>query len=199
MSFPNLDPLQLIEALGYFGIFCIVLAESGILIGFFLPGDSLLLTAGLLASQGILSLPMLLIIIPIAAIAGDSIGYWFGTFIGPRIFTRDDSFFFNKAHITRAREFYERYGGKAVVLARFMPIIRTFIPILAGVGHMRYNKFLAYNAIGGLLWGVVFVLLGYFLGRTVPNIDHYILPIIAAVVILSLIPTIIEWRRGKKK
>lgn len=197
MSFLHLDPLQLIEALGYFGIFCIVLAESGVLVGFFLPGDSLLLTAGLLASQGILSLPFLLMIIPVAAIAGDSIGYWFGTFIGPRIFTRDDSFFFNKAHIERSREFYERYGAKAVVLARFMPIIRTFIPILAGVGRMQYNKFLAYNAIGGLLWGVVFVLLGYFLGRTVPNIDHYILPIIAAVVIISLIPTIVEWRRNR--
>ncbi|HVY73120.1 MAG TPA: VTT domain-containing protein [Candidatus Paceibacterota bacterium] len=198
MSFLHLDPLQLIEALGYFGIFCIVLAESGILIGFFLPGDSLLLTAGLLASQGILSLPFLLALIPIAAIAGDSIGYWFGMFVGPRIFTRDDSFFFNKAHIERARQFYERYGAKAVVLARFMPIIRTFIPILAGVGHMRYNKFLAYNAIGGFIWGIAFVLLGYFLGRAVPNIDHYILPIIAAVVIISLIPTIVEWRRSKK-
>ena len=197
MPFLHLDPLALIQALGYIGIFSIVLAESGILIGFFLPGDSLLLTAGLLASQDVLSLPWLLVIIPIAAIAGDSIGYWFGTFIGPRIFTREDSFFFNKGHVERASAFYKKHGPKALVLARFLPVIRTFIPILAGVGRMDYNKFLVYNAVGGILWSVVFVLLGYFLGRVVPNIEHYIVPIIATVIILSLIPTVIEWRRNR--
>lgn len=198
MTLLSLSPLDIIQALGYLGIFSIILAESGILIGFFLPGDSLLLTAGLLASQDVLSLYTLLIIIPIAAIAGDSIGYWFGTYIGPRIFTREESFFFNRRHVERARVFYEKHGPKALVIARFLPVIRTFIPILAGVGHMEYRKFFFYNALGGILWGTTFVLLGYFLGRTIPNIEHYIVPIIIVVVILSLLPTIIEWRRSRK-
>jgi membrane-associated protein len=184
----QLDPLHLIQALGYLGIFCIILAESGILIGFFLPGDSLLLTAGLLASEGLLSLPLLLILIPVAAILGDSVGYWFGTYIGPRLFTKEDSFIFNKRHIDRSRAFYEKYGARALVMARFMPVVRTFIPILAGVASMKYRKFLVYNAVGGFLWSVAFVLLGYFLGRAIPNIEHYILPIVLAVVVFFFVP-----------
>jgi membrane-associated protein len=194
----QLDPLHLIQALGYLGIFCIILAESGILIGFFLPGDSLLLTAGLLASEGLLSLPLLLILIPVAAILGDSVGYWFGTYIGPRLFTKEDSFIFNKRHIDRSRAFYEKYGARALVMARFMPVVRTFIPILAGVASMKYRKFLVYNAVGGFLWSVAFVLLGYFLGRAIPNIEHYILPIVLAVVVISFLPVAIEWWRNRK-
>jgi membrane-associated protein len=198
MHLLSLDPLHLIELLGYFGIFCVIFAESGVLIGFFLPGDSLLLTAGLLASQGILSLPLLLLIIPVAAILGDSVGYWFGTYIGPRIFIKEDSFLFNKKHIQRSREFYDRYGTRALVLARFMPVVRTFIPILAGVASMAYKKFLIYNALGGFLWGVVFVLLGYFLGKAVPDIDHYILPLVAVVVVVSFLPVAREWWKNRK-
>ncbi|MEI6864047.1 MAG: VTT domain-containing protein [Candidatus Adlerbacteria bacterium] len=199
MTLFHLDPLQIITTLGYVGIFCIVLAESGVLIGFFLPGDSLLLTAGLLASQGVLSLPALLLIIPVAAILGDSVGYSFGRFIGPRLFTKKDSFLFNQKHITRSQEFYERYGTRALVLARFMPVVRTFVPIVAGVGRMHYRKFLAYNAIGGFLWGTVFTLLGYFLGKAVPNIENYILPIVVAVVFISLLPVVHEWWKSRKK
>lgn len=199
MTLPSISPLQIIEALGYLGIFCIVLAESGIFVGFFLPGDSLLLTAGLLATQGVLNLWVLLIIIPIAAILGDSIGYSFGRYIGPRLFTRQDSFFFNKKHIDRARDFYERHGSRAILLSRFIPIVRTFVPIIAGVGHMKYRTFLLFNALGGVLWSVVFVLLGYFLGRAVPDLEHYIIPLVAAVVIISFLPVVFEWWRAKQK
>ena len=129
-------------------------AESGLFFGFFLPGDSLLLTAGLLASQGKLELAMLLIILPIAAILGDSVGYWFGKKTGPRIFSRDDSLLFRRKNLLAAQTFYERHGGKTIVLARFMPFIRTFAPIVAGAAEMRYSRFLFFNVVGGLLWGI---------------------------------------------
>lgn len=197
MTIPQLDPIHLIQTLGYLGIFCIVLAESGVFVGFFLPGDSLLLTAGLLATQGALNLPFLLLLVPVAAILGDSIGYSFGRYVGPRLFTRTDSFFLNKRHIARSREFYERYGSRAIVLARFMPVVRTFVPIIAGIGEMRYRKFLSYNALGGFLWGDLFLLIGYSLGKTVPDIERYILPIIAIVVVISFLPVAIEWWRNR--
>lgn len=197
MSFLHIDPLHIIETLGYIGIFCIVLAESGIFIGFFLPGDSLLLTAGLLATQGVLSIWWLLIIVPIAAILGDSVGYSFGRYIGPRLFTKEDSFWFNKKHIQKSRDFYEKHGARAVVIARFIPIVRTFVPIIAGVGEMKYSKFLAYNIIGGFLWADVFLIAGYFLGRAIPNLEQYIVPIVAVVIIVSFLPVIWEWRKSK--
>lgn len=197
MSFLHIDPLHIIETLGYIGIFCIVLAESGIFIGFFLPGDSLLLTAGLLATQGVLSIWWLLIIVPIAAILGDSVGYSFGRYIGPRLFTKEDSFWFNKKHIQKSRDFYEKHGARAVVIARFIPIVRTFVPIIAGVGEMKYSKFLAYNIVGGFLWADTFLLAGYFLGRAIPNLENYIVPIVAVVIIVSFLPVIWEWRKGR--
>ncbi len=194
---PHVDPLEIIQTLGYLGIFIIILAESGVFIGFFLPGDSLLLTAGLLATQGALSIWLLLVIIPIAAIIGDSIGYSFGRYIGPRLFTKEDSFFFNKKHIARSREFYEKYGARAILLARFMPIVRTFVPIIAGVGQMKYRTFLTYNAVGGFLWADLFLLAGYFLGRAIPNLEDYILPIVIVVIVVSFIPIVLEWRKNK--
>jgi membrane-associated protein len=196
---PHIDPLEIIQTLGYLGIFIIILAESGVFIGFFLPGDSLLLTAGLLATQGALSIWLLLVIIPIAAIIGDSIGYSFGRYIGPRLFTKEDSFFFNKKHITRSREFYDKYGARAILLARFMPIVRTFVPIIAGVGQMRYRTFLTYNTVGGFLWADLFLLAGYFLGRAIPNLENYILPIVIVVIVVSFIPIALEWRKGRKQ
>jgi membrane-associated protein len=195
---PHIDPLEIIQTLGYLGIFIIILAESGVFIGFFLPGDSLLLTAGLLATQGALSIWLLLVIIPIAAIIGDSIGYSFGRYIGPRLFTKEDSFFFNKKHIERSREFYDKYGARAILLARFMPIVRTFVPIIAGVGQMRYRTFLTYNTVGGFLWADLFLLAGYFLGRAIPNLENYILPIVIVVIVVSFIPIALEWRKGRK-
>ena len=198
MSLQTLDPITIITTLGYIGLFSIVLAESGIFVGFFLPGDSLLFTAGLLASQGVLNIWALLIIIPIAAAIGDSIGYWFGSWVGPKLFTKDDSFFFNKKHIDRSRAFYATYGPRAIVLARFMPIVRTFVPIVAGVASMHYKTFVFYNIVGSLLWGAGVTLLGYFLGRSFPEIEHYLLPIIGAIVIVSLLPIALEWWRSKK-
>ena len=197
MSIFHIDPLQIIEALGYLGIFLIIFAESGVFIGFFLPGDSLLLTAGLLATQGTLSIWLLLVIVPIAAILGDTVGYSFGRYIGPRLFTKEDSFFFNKNHIQRSREFYEKYGPRAILLARFMPIIRTFVPIIAGVGQMKYPKFVAYNAVGGFLWADLFLLAGFFLGRAIPDLENYILPIVVVVIVVSFIPIVLEWRKSK--
>jgi membrane-associated protein len=185
---------------GYLGIFAIIFAESGLLIGFFLPGDSLLFTAGFLASVNpleagkapIFSLPVLLIGCFLAAVIGDSVGYAFGRRVGPRLFQREDSILFHKKNVLKAQEFYERHGGKAIVLARFMPVIRTFAPIVAGVGMMEYRRFLSFNLVGGLLWAVGVTLAGYFLADVIgpENIDKYLLPIIVLIVLVSVAPGI---------
>ncbi|MEK7188600.1 MAG: DedA family protein, partial [Patescibacteria group bacterium] len=150
----HIDLKEIITAIGYLGLFLIVFAESGLFFGFFLPGDSLIVTAGLLASQGFFNIYYLLIILPIAAVSGDSIGYWFGKKVGPAIFNKEKSFFFDKNHIERANNFYKKHGGKTIIIARFIPIIRTFAPIVAGVAEMDYTKFLKFNIFGGLFWTV---------------------------------------------
>lgn len=185
----NIDLPVLITTIGYFGIFLIIFAESGLFFGFFLPGDSLLFTAGLLASQGYFNIIILVLFVTIAAVLGDQIGYLFGIKIGPKIFTRDDSFFFKKKYITDAENFYQKHGRKAIVLARFLPVIRTFIPILAGVGKMHYSTFITYNIIGGLCWATGMTLLGYFLGTQIPDVDVYLLPIILGIILISILPT----------
>ena len=176
-----------IISIGLLGTFLMLFAESGLLIGFFLPGDSLLFTAGLLASRGYFSIWALVIGGAIAAIIGNQVGYHFGRRFGPRIFNKEESFLFHKDHIIRAENFYEKYGGAALIISRFTPIIRTFVPILAGVGKMNYRKFFLYNIIGGILWVFSVSFAGYFLGKIVPDIDKYILPIIAVIIILSAI------------
>lgn len=186
----HLDPRSLIEATGYLGIFIIVFVESGLLVGFFLPGDSLLFTAGFLASQDLLSITALIPLVFVAAVVGDSVGYSLGRRFGPRIFKKKDVRVFNVEHVRKSEEFYKRHGGKTIILARFMPIVRTFAPVLAGVSKMHYPKFLAYNLIGGALWSLGLPLLGYFLGKTIPNIDRYLLPIILLIVLLSISPSI---------
>jgi membrane-associated protein len=188
----HFDLAQTIETVGYIGLFAIVFAESGLFFGFFLPGDSLLLTAGLLASQGKLDLAILVIALPIAAILGDSVGYWFGKKTGPRIFRREDSLLFRRKNLLAAQAFYERHGGKTIVLARFMPFIRTFAPIVAGAVEMRYSRFLFFNVIGGLLWGIGVTAAGYYLGQSIPNIDRYFLAVVAAVIVLSALPAMIH-------
>jgi membrane-associated protein len=188
--------------IGLLGAYFILFAESGLLIGFFLPGDSLLFTAGLLASRGYFSIWALVIGGAIAAIIGNQVGYHFGRRFGPRIFNKEESLLFHKDHIIRAENFYEKYGGAALIISRFTPIIRTFVPILAGVGHMNYRKFFLYNIIGGILWVFVVSFAGYFLGKTVPNIDKYILPIIAIIIVLSAItPTwgYVQHRKNRKR
>lgn len=198
MHFALFDPLSLIAGAGYVGLFFIVLAESGLFFGFFFPGDSLLFTAGLLASVHVLYLPVLLALVPVAAILGDSIGYSFGKWVGPRLFVKDDSLFFSKHHVLRAQKFYEKYGPRAIILARFIPVVRTFTPIVAGIAGMNYKTFLSYNVIGGLLWGVGVVLLGYFLGALFPATEHYLTPIVLAIIVASFLPLALEvfvaWR-----
>ena len=192
------DLIPLIKTAGYLGLFGIVFAESGLFIGFFLPGDSLLFTAGFLASQGFLNIWALSFLMFVAAVTGDSVGYAFGKKAGPKIFYREDSFFFHRNHIERARAFYEQHGSKTIVLARFIPMARTFAPILAGVGKMRYRTFLFYNIIGGALWALGMPWLGYYLGSTIPNIDKYLLPIILIIITLSVAPGLYHmWRAYK--
>ncbi|MES2059654.1 MAG: DedA family protein [Patescibacteria group bacterium] len=193
-----LDPKFLIEAAGLFGVIAIIFAESGLFFGFFLPGDSLLFTAGLLASQSLISLPALLIGCFIAAVAGDNVGYIFGKKLGPALFSKEDSFFFSKKHIGKSKAFFEKYGKKAIILARFMPIVRTFTPILAGVGEMEYKRFFTYNMIGGLLWTSGMLLGGFSFGSLIPNPDKYLLPIIGIIILLSILPGIIEWIKHKR-
>ena|SRR3989338_3367952 len=189
MEFFGFDLISLIKTAGYAGLFFIVFAESGLFIGFFLPGDSLLFTAGFLASQGYLSIVPLSLLCFLAAILGDNFGYAFGKKVGPAIFKKEDSLIFHKKHLERAENFYSEYGPKAIVLARFLPIVRTFAPILAGVGKMRYQTFFYYNVMGAAIWALGLSFLGYFLGSYVPNIDKYLLPIILAIIIVSILPT----------
>jgi membrane-associated protein len=194
-----LEPVAIISALGYLGLFAIVFAESGLFFGFVFPGDTLLFTAGLLASQHILYFPLLLAIIPVAAILGDSAGYAFGKWVGPRIFVKEDSLLFNKHHVKRAEMFYEKYGPRAVILARFVPVVRTFVPIVAGVGSMPYKTFLIFNVIGGVLWGAGIVSLGYFLGAAFPQTEKYLTPIIIVIIIVSLFPLLLEWLAHRRE
>ena len=169
---------------GYAVLVAIVFTETGLLVGFFLPGDSLLITAGLVAGAGGLNIWWLNALLIAAAIVGDSVGYAIGFRTGPRIFTRDDSLIFNRRHLIRTREFYERYGGKTIVLARFIPIIRTFAPVVAGVGQMAYRRFLFYNVFGGIGWVASLTWAGYLLGQTVPNITQHIHLVVAIVIVL---------------
>jgi membrane-associated protein len=184
------DLVSLIKTVGYLGIFGIIFAESGIFLGLFLPGDSLLFTAGLLASQGFLNIWILTPLTFLAAVLGDNFGYAFGKKVGPQIFVRDDSFFFNKKYIEKTRVFYEQHGAKTIVLARFLPVLRTLAPILAGVGRMPYQTFVFYNIFGGILWAIGITNLGFLLGRVIPNVDRYLIPLILAIVILSSIPSL---------
>lgn len=178
------------QVAAYIILFGIVFAESGLLIGFFLPGDSLLFTAGFLATQHFLNIWILLIGFFLAAVVGDSVGYAFGHKFGKKLFNKEDSFLFHKNNLLKAKAFYDKHGKKTIILARFVPIIRTFAPIIAGMTDMHYRTFLIYNLIGAVAWAIGVTLLGYFLGGLIPNIDKYLIPIVGLIVILSLIPTV---------
>ncbi|MBP6858513.1 MAG: VTT domain-containing protein [Candidatus Pacebacteria bacterium] len=187
-----LEPKTLIMALGTLGVIAVIFIETGLFFGFFLPGDSLLFTAGFLASQGYVSFAWLLIGTFIAAVVGDSIGYAFGKKIGPSLFSREDSVIFNKQHIVRAQQFYEKHGKKTIILARFMPIIRTFAPIVAGIGTMPYRTFITFNIIGAFIWTWGMLWLGYGLGALIPNPDKYVIPVVIVIILVSAAPAIKE-------
>lgn len=192
------DLVSIIKTAGYLGLLGIVFSESGLLIGVFLPGDSLLFTAGFLASQGFLSILILAPLCFLSALAGDNTGYWFGKKIGPKIFTREDSLLFHKKHLERAHAVYARHGAKIILFARFMPIVRTFAPLLAGVGAMPYRMFLLYDVMGTFIWSFGLLGLGYWLGSAIPNVDRYLLPIIAGIIFLSFLPSMIHVLRNKE-
>lgn len=193
-----LDLISLTKTVGYTGLFLITFAESGLLIGFFLPGDSLLFTAGFVASQGILDIMILIPLLFLAAVTGDTVGYTFGFRVGPKLFKKEDSIMFSKENLKRAQIFFDKYGAKTIVLARFFPIVRTFAPILAGVGKMRYPVFFFYNLLGGIIWSAGLLILGYLLGRIVPDAHLYILPIIILIVLFTSLPQIIHVIKNKK-
>lgn len=202
MSILHFDLLQTLRvvanygAIGYFLLFFAVFAESGLFFGFFLPGDSLLFTAGLLASQGVFNIWILVPILVLGAILGDNAGYWTGRKFGVWLMKQKESFFFQKKYLVRAQKFYEKNGGKTLILARFMPAIRTFAPIAAGIADMEYNKFFFNNIIGGVLWATGMTVGGYFLGNLIPNVDKYLLPIIAVIVVVSVVPALLHLREG---
>lgn len=197
--FFHIDLITFIKSASYIGIFAIVFAESGLLIGAVLPGDSLLFTAGFLASQHYLTIQWLCAITFLAAVTGDSTGYWIGRKLGPKIFSRPNSLLFNQRHVEKTRLFYEKYGGKTIILARFMPIVRTLAPVLAGVGHMNYREFFVYNLIGAAVWGICLPLLAYFLGSIIPNLQHYLSYIILGIILLSVIPPAVHLCQEYKK
>lgn len=184
------DIILIIKTVGLVGIFLMVFAESGLFFGFFLPGDSLLFSAGLIASSGVFNIWILVVVCIIAAILGDSAGYFMGKRFGRKLFYKDTGFFFKKKRIQDAEAFYEKHGIYTIIIARFVPIIRTFAPIVAGIGNMKYKTFVSYNIVGGIGWVTLITCLGYYLGRTIPNPDTYILPIILIIIIISLLPLV---------
>ncbi len=189
------DLTLFIQAIGYAGIFGIIFAESGLLFGIFLPGDSLLFTAGLLASQGWFNVRLLALMCATGAILGDSTGYWIGAKFGPKVFSQKNSRWFRKEYLERTKAFYEKHGARTVLLARFVPIVRTIAPLLAGVGRMKYSTFLSYNFFGGLLWGAGMTYIGYTLSTAIPGIEKYITPIVLGIIAISILPILREYFR----
>lgn len=207
-AIPGFDLVDIIITLGIFAILVVIFAESGLLIGFFLPGDSLLFTAGALYATGVLpgnvpiGIHLFVVLLFIAAVLGDTVGYWFGRKAGPHIFKKPDAKIFKQVHIQNAQKFYEKHGGKTIIMARFVPIVRTFAPIVAGVGKMEYKRFLAFNLVGGFLWTFGLTYLGYFAGQLIiasgVEIDSVILPIIFLIVLISILPPAIHILKEKK-
>jgi len=201
VSVDLLHPDKLIEAFGTIGLFLIIFAESGLFFGFFLPGDSLLFTAGVLCAKAdspLWPLPIVLVLVAAGAIMGDQVGYVFGRRVGPSLFRRPDSRLFKQAHVEKAQKYFEEHGPKTIFLARFVPIVRTFAPIVAGVGRMDYRVFVTYNVVGGVTWAIGITSLGYLLGEAV-DIDKYLLPVVGLIIVVSLIPVLLEIRKAKRE
>ena len=186
-------------------IAAIIFAETGLMVGFFLPGDSLLVTAGIYCTSAnpqqtpLLNIVWLNLVVIVAAIVGDTLGYWIGAKAGPKIFSREKSLFFSRKHLLRTKEFYERHGGKTIIIARFVPIIRTFAPVVAGVGNMSYRRFISFNVFGGIGWSLSMTLLGFTLGQIYPPITKQIDKVIIVIIAVSLMPMVISWLANRKK
>jgi membrane-associated protein len=199
----SLNPRDILDSFGPWatvGLILIIFAETGLLIGFFLPGDSLLFTGGILASQGNLNIAVIAIGCFLAAVIGDQVGYTIGHRAGPPLFRRPDSRIFKQRYVDRTKEFFDKHGPKTILLARFVPVVRTFAPVLAGVGEMNRRTFTTYNVVGGFVWAVGVTMAGYILGSAIgSDIDKYLLPIIAVIVVLSILPPLIEMRRERRK
>ncbi|WP_225845497.1 DedA family protein [Streptomyces sp. HPF1205] len=195
-----MNPDHLINTYGLWGVLLVVFAESGLLIGFFLPGDSLLFTTGLLVASGTLNHPLALVAaaIALAAVAGEQTGYWFGRKVGPALFRRPESKLFKRENVDKAHAFFDRHGPKAIVMACFVPIVRTFTPIVAGVSRMNYRTFATFNVLGGTLWGAGVTLLGYWLGQ-IGFVHKNIEAMLVLVVLVSLVPLIVEYLRSRGK
>lgn len=198
MACIQLDPIEMVRTGSYLGIALLVFAESGLLVGILLPGDSLLFAAGLLAANGLLAIGPLMAAIVAAAILGDSVGYWFGAHVGEKLFTRKNSWFFKREYLEQTERFYAKYGGRTLILARFVPIVRTLAPMLAGATKMKYGKFLSYNVVGAFMWGVGVSALGYSIGQAFPKSEAYILPIALVIIFLSIAPMLLKLARGKR-
>ena len=198
---PQLPTLeQIVIWGGYIGLFAIIFSETGLLVGFFLPGDSLLVTAGLYAqATGKLDPVLLIVTLCIAAITGNSVGYYIGHRAGQTLYNRPQSRFFRRDHLLKTREFYERYGAITIVMAQFMPFARTFAPVVAGIGEMKYRRFITFNIVGAISWVTSMILIGYFLGRTIPGVEKNIEYVIAIVVLISVLPIIIKYLQHKMK
>jgi membrane-associated protein len=195
----------IVEWGGLLALVAIIFAETGLLVGFFLPGDSLLVTAGIYCNSlqpgepPLLNLWTVNLAVMAAAIIGDTVGYWIGSSTGPRLFTREQSLFFSRKHLLRTQEFYERHGGKTIIIARFMPFVRTFAPVVAGIGRMSYRRFLAFNVLGGMGWVLGMTLLGYELSRVFPDLNKQIDKVIIVIIAVSLIPGAVSWLLNRKK
>jgi membrane-associated protein len=196
-----LDPARILETGSYLLLFAIIFAETGLLVGFFLPGDSLLFTAGVFAARGDLNIAVVAGGCFVAAVLGDQTGYVIGQRAGPALFRRPDARFFRQAHVQRAQHYFDQHGPKTIVIARFVPIVRTFTPVLAGVGKMDYRRFVTYNVAGALLWAVGVTLLGFLAGEAIgeDKIDRYLLPIIALIIAASFVPVLREYRRNRRQ
>jgi len=192
------DINHLIQTGGLLLIAAIIFAESGMMVGFFLPGDTLLISAGIFAAQGKLSLALCLVVISLAAIIGDNTGYLIGKHLGPRVFKKKDSLIFRQEYLNRAEVFYEKYGNKTMLVAHFVPVIRAFVPVTAGAGHMSHRKFILFDAIGDIAWTFIITLFGYFVASKIPGVEKYVEPVLIAVILLTVVPSLIHLLRDPK-
>jgi membrane-associated protein len=193
------DLQSFIQTVSYFGLFGIIFAETGLLLGFFLPGDSLLITAGIVAAEGYIKLPLTMLVCTLGAIIGDSTGYWIGRKVGPLVFNRPENRFLNPKHIERAKGYFDKYGAMTFIIARFIPIVRTITPTMAGVSRIPYPTFIIYSVVAAIIWGCGLPLAGFLLGKSIPGLEKYILFVIGGVIVVSFIPVIREFLKHRQE